>query len=201
MLRSSSSGVTTSNTLSIPFLLGTERFKGSHSMSGYHSFELCYLAAVYSNLLINKQPMNLYFKPKLGAFKDNVLRVMPDILPPGSVRIEQVWLNGDRYQDFDPLAGTVTLPSMQQQSLAQRPPWAGSPYPIQTTARELKVCVRLAPTGTLFDALLDLSDEVCQLVLYGDLSEVAAPAFKAHMEKIVAAQPRRVVLRLEDLQT
>jgi mannose/cellobiose epimerase-like protein (N-acyl-D-glucosamine 2-epimerase family)/anti-anti-sigma regulatory factor len=185
----------------IPFLLGTERFKGSHSMSGYHSFELCYLAAVYSNLLINKQPMNLYFKPQPGAFKDNVLRVMPDILPPGSVRIEQVWLNGDRYHDFDPLAGTVTLPSMQQQSLAQRPPWAGSPYPIPTKASELKVRVRLAPTGTLFDVQLDLSDEVCQLVLYGELSEVAAPAFKAHMEKIVDVQPRRVVLRVEDLRT
>ncbi len=186
----------------IPFLLGTERFKGSHSMSGYHSFELCYLAAVYCNLLINKQPMNLYFKPKAGAFKDNLLRVMPDILPPGSVRIEQVWLNGDRYQDFDPVAGTVTLPSMQQQqSLAQRPSWAGNPYLMPTMTRELKVRVRLAPTGTLFDALLDLSDEVGQLVLYGDLSEVAAPAFKAHMEKIVAAQPRRVVLRLEDLHT
>ncbi len=61
--------------------------------------------------------------------------------------------------------------------------------------------VRLAPTGTLFDAQLDMSDEACQLVLYGDLSEVAAPAFKAHMEKIVAVQPRRVVLRLEDLRT
>src|SRR5215472_6255822 len=184
-----------------PFLLGTERLKGSHSMSGYHSFELCYLAAVYSNLLINKRPMNLYFKPKPGSFKDNLLRVMPDILPPGSVRIEQVWLNGDRYQDFDPVAGTVTLPSMQQQSLAQRPPWAGNPSLMPTTTSELKVCVRLAPTGTLFDAQLDLSDEVGQLVLYGDLSEVAAPAFKAHMEKIVAAQPRRVVLRMEDLQT
>src|SRR6195256_3236877 len=27
----------------MPYLLGTERFKGSHSMSGYHSTELCYL--------------------------------------------------------------------------------------------------------------------------------------------------------------
>ena len=36
----------------IPFLLGTERQKGSHSMSGYHSFELCYLAATYTNLLV-----------------------------------------------------------------------------------------------------------------------------------------------------
>ena len=53
----------------IPYLLGTERLKGSHSMSGYHSFELCYLAAVYTNLLITKQPMDLYFKPKPGALQ------------------------------------------------------------------------------------------------------------------------------------
>ena len=44
-------------------------YKGSHSMSGYHSFELCYLAAVYTNLLVTKQPMDLHFKPKPGAFE------------------------------------------------------------------------------------------------------------------------------------
>ena len=32
----------------IPYLLGTERQKGSHSMAGYHSFELAYLATVYT---------------------------------------------------------------------------------------------------------------------------------------------------------
>ena len=72
-----------------PYLLGTERLKGSHSMSGYHSFELCYLAAVYTNLLITKQPLDLYFKPQPGGFKDNILRVAPDILPPGSIKIER----------------------------------------------------------------------------------------------------------------
>ena len=71
----------------LPYLLGTERFKGSHSMSAYHSMELCYLSAVYTNLLITKQPMDFYFKPKPGGFPDNILRVSPDILPPGSIRI------------------------------------------------------------------------------------------------------------------
>ena len=47
----------------IPYLMGTERLKGSHSMSGYHSTELCYLSAVYSNLLVTKQPLDLHFKP------------------------------------------------------------------------------------------------------------------------------------------
>ena len=67
----------------IPYLMGTERFKGSHSMSGYHSFELCYLAQTYTNLLITKEPLDLYFKPYPGGFKDNILRVSPDILPAG----------------------------------------------------------------------------------------------------------------------
>ena len=85
----------------IPYLMGTERFKGSHSMSGYHSFELCYLAQVYTNLLITKQPLDLYFKPLPGAFKDNILRVAPDILPPGRVRLGEVGIDGEPYTDFD----------------------------------------------------------------------------------------------------
>ena len=54
----------------LPYLLGTERLKGSHSMSGYHSFELAYLATVYTNLLITKEPMDLYFSPLPGNLKD-----------------------------------------------------------------------------------------------------------------------------------
>ena len=71
----------------VPYLMGTERLKGSHSMSGYHSFELCYLAQVYTNLLIAGHPLDLHFKPMPGAFAENLLRVAPDILPPGRVRL------------------------------------------------------------------------------------------------------------------
>jgi mannose/cellobiose epimerase-like protein (N-acyl-D-glucosamine 2-epimerase family) len=95
----------------VPYLLGTERYKGSHSMSGYHSFELCYLATTYTNLLVTGQPMDLYFKPKPGGFKNNLLRVSPDILPPGRVRIDQVWADGEPYHDFEAGALTVRLPS------------------------------------------------------------------------------------------
>ena len=94
----------------VPFMMGTERFKGSHSMSGYHSFELCYLAQVYTNLLITEQPLELYFKPMPEGFKDHVLRVAPDILPPGRVRLEKVWIDGEPYADFDAARMTVNLP-------------------------------------------------------------------------------------------
>jgi mannose/cellobiose epimerase-like protein (N-acyl-D-glucosamine 2-epimerase family) len=94
----------------MPYLLGTERFKGSHSMSMYHSSELCYLSAIYNNLLIFKKPMDFYFKPLPGGFKDGLLRVSPDLLPKGAVRIAQVEIDGEAYLDFDAEALTVKLP-------------------------------------------------------------------------------------------
>jgi mannose/cellobiose epimerase-like protein (N-acyl-D-glucosamine 2-epimerase family) len=94
----------------IPFLMGTERYKGSHSMSGYHSFELGYLAQVYTNLLITRQPLDLYFKPQPGAFPNNLLRVAPDILPPGRVVLREVWIDDQPYTRFDAQAMTVSLP-------------------------------------------------------------------------------------------
>jgi mannose/cellobiose epimerase-like protein (N-acyl-D-glucosamine 2-epimerase family) len=94
----------------IPYLMGTERFKGSHSMSGYHSTELCYLAATYINLLITKQPLELYFKPYPNGFRRNILRVSPDILPPGSIRLSEVWANGEKYAHFDADGLTVRIP-------------------------------------------------------------------------------------------
>ncbi|MBC7645591.1 MAG: AGE family epimerase/isomerase [Pseudopedobacter sp.] len=94
----------------MPYLLGTERFKGSHSMSMYHSSELCYLSAIYNNLLIFKKPMDFYFKPLPGGFEDNILRVSPDILPQGAVRISSVEIDGEAYTNFDADGLTVKLP-------------------------------------------------------------------------------------------
>ncbi|MCC5625204.1 AGE family epimerase/isomerase, partial [Nostoc sp. CHAB 5715] len=100
----------------IPYLVsGNERRKGSHSMSAYHSTELCYLAAVYTNLLIHKHPMNFYFKPLPGAFPDRLLRVSPDILPPGSIKIGACEINGETYTKFDAENLTVELPEISEQ--------------------------------------------------------------------------------------
>lgn len=188
----------------IPYLVGTERLKGSHSMSGYHSFELCYLAAVYTNLLITKQPMNFYFKPQPDAFKDNILRVQPDILPPGSVQLEQVWINDEPYDNFDPVAMTITLPDMPvRQLFHSRPSWVGGlgPETAVSSPRELKIRARVIPANLAFDAVLDIVDNVAQLVLTGKLDDTASPVFQAQLDKIIAAQPKRIILRLERLET
>jgi mannose/cellobiose epimerase-like protein (N-acyl-D-glucosamine 2-epimerase family) len=107
----------------LPYLLGTERFKGSHSMSMYHSAELCFLAATYTNLLVTGEPLDLWFKPLPTA--DRVLRVAPDLLPAGRVRLAEVEVDGKPHEVFDPAAMTVTLP---------------------VTTERLTVRVRLVPT-------------------------------------------------------
>ncbi|MBT2454454.1 AGE family epimerase/isomerase [Streptomyces sp. ISL-86] len=100
------------NTLAsgLPYLLGVERLKGSHSMSMYHSAELCYLAAVYNNLLVNGKAMDFWFRPDPALVEDRLLRVSPDLLPAGSVRIESVEIDGERHTDYDSGALTVRLP-------------------------------------------------------------------------------------------
>lgn len=135
-----------------PYALGTERGKGSHSMAGYHSFELCYLAAIYTNLLVHMEPMDFHFRPKSGGFKDGVLRVQPDILPEGSVRIDGVWIDGNPYEDFDAHGLTVKLPAGYD---------------------DIRVRVRLAPNSVRFDAdLLGVTDGIGQVALVGNLTSL-----------------------------
>ena len=99
----------------MPYLLGTERFKGSHSMSAYHSTELCLLSAVYTNLLITKEPTYFYFKPYPNGFKDNKLFVSPDILPKDSVYISECFIDDEPYTDFDAEGLLVNLPKTDKQ--------------------------------------------------------------------------------------
>lgn len=95
----------------IPYLMGDERLKGSHAMSMYHKAELCYLAEVYTQLLVHREPLDLWFRPRHDAdFPQNTLRVAPDVLPAGRVRLDKVTVDGSPYTDFDADSLTVGLP-------------------------------------------------------------------------------------------
>ena len=59
--------------------------------------------------------MDFYFKPQPGAFPRNILRVSPDILPEGSIRLGEVWINDDPYTNFDAEKLTVKLPDTKEQ--------------------------------------------------------------------------------------
>jgi mannose/cellobiose epimerase-like protein (N-acyl-D-glucosamine 2-epimerase family) len=99
----------------VPYLMGTERFKGSHSMSAYHSTELCFLSTVYIDLLVKKRPLTLHFKPYPTAFAERRLHVSPDILPAGSVRITDCFVDDSPYSDFDAEQLFVNLPASDRQ--------------------------------------------------------------------------------------
>jgi mannose/cellobiose epimerase-like protein (N-acyl-D-glucosamine 2-epimerase family)/anti-anti-sigma regulatory factor len=190
----------------IPYLVGTERLKGSHSMSGYHSFELCYLAAVYTNLLLTKQPMEFYFKPKPGALKDNILRVAPDLLPPGSVRIDAVWVNGERYADFDPEEMTVKLPEPAAPSAEPHPlairlgTSTGSDVPAREP-EDLEVRVRIVPSALPFDIDVEITGAGAQLTLEGTLDDTAAMPLRVELKRVSAAHPKQVALELSGLHS
>ncbi len=166
----------------LPYLLGTERFKGSHSMSGYHSFELAYLAAVYSNLLITKQHLDLYFKPYPNGFAGNILRVAPDILPVGSVKIDKVWIDGKPYDDFDAAALTVKLP---------------------VTNDRVKVQVRLAPTSSVehFWMTVDRDGDIARVTLSGELDHLAVHGFRKACAEVAANNPKKVAFVMKDLKS
>jgi hypothetical protein len=83
-------------------------------MSGYHSTELCYLAQVYTNLLITKHSLDLYFNPLPDGFKRRILRVAPDILPKGTIRISEVWIDSQPYKNFDAESLEVKLPEAKE---------------------------------------------------------------------------------------
>ncbi len=166
------SGAIYFNTLAngVPYLLGTEREKGSHSMSGYHSFELCYLASVYSNLLITKQGMDFYFKPNPNDLKGRILRVAPDLLPKGSIKIESVTIDGEAYSNFDSEGLTVTLPD---------------------TNERVKVCVRIVPTTGLshFSAVTSFEgDRSAVITISGDLDSRAVHHFRKELTKVYSSK-------------
>ena len=56
----------------------------------------------------------MYFKPYPNSFKDNILRVSPDLLPPGSIFIEDCHIDGEPYKNFDPKGLTVKLPDTKE---------------------------------------------------------------------------------------
>lgn len=91
----------------LPIIQGAYGQKGGHSISGYHAFELNFLAHLYtrSYVIADKNDDNgfcLYFK--LSPHRDQTsINVLPDFFPPGLVRVASVRINGvDRSEDLVP---------------------------------------------------------------------------------------------------
>ncbi|MGK3986309.1 hypothetical protein WME99_24900 [Sorangium sp. So ce136] len=85
------------NESGLPITQGEYGLRGGHSdASGYHTFELSYMAHVYNRSHVGdgeeQRALCLYFKPdhRSGLTSINVL---PDFLPPGQLEISQIFID------------------------------------------------------------------------------------------------------------
>ncbi len=87
----------------IPIIEGGYGNKGGHAISGYHAFELNFLAHIYVRCALaalgTKEEITfcLYFRP------NNIrsINVLPDFMSPGMLQIEEIRINGVPRLSFD----------------------------------------------------------------------------------------------------
>ncbi|MCX3058689.1 AGE family epimerase/isomerase [Streptomyces beihaiensis] len=162
----------------VPYLLGTERLKGSHAMAGYHALELCYLAAVYTGLLISNDSLTLHFRPRPDDLPDRTLRVAPDLLPPGSVELARVWVDGREHHHFDAKQLTVRLPEGSE---------------------PVRVRVELEPARLRLRIRTEFDGETAHVRCDGVIDSAELTKFRRILSEVMAAGPQRVEFHLCEL--
>src|SRR5207237_9967816 len=115
-------------------------------------------------------------QPRADGFPDRIRRVSPDILPAGSIRIEQVWINGQPWTEFDADKLTVTLP----------PP-----------GEEVQVKVRVVSALETFESELQVSNGTASITISGKLDETVASTLERDLRRALEGNPQRLVLNAE----
>ncbi len=90
-----------------PVLNGSFADKGGHAISGYHAFELNYLAHVYTSNYVSQKPMCLHFKPQHNGVRS--INVLPDFMAPKAVKVSGIWVNGIEKNVADPYNYQILL--------------------------------------------------------------------------------------------
>jgi hypothetical protein len=87
-----------------PVIRDTYADKGGHSISGYHVFELAFLAQVYQRAYLPREKqehtgLTLHFLPSIHS-RLRSLNVLPDFLGGGQLKITEVLVDGvSRYRE------------------------------------------------------------------------------------------------------
>jgi mannose/cellobiose epimerase-like protein (N-acyl-D-glucosamine 2-epimerase family) len=95
----------------IPMLSSTYGDKGGHSISGYHAFELGYLAHVYQLAYLPRAKaehtvFSMHFRPAAGVESINVL---PDFLGPGALELSSIEVDGVPREGVDAQAMQIPV--------------------------------------------------------------------------------------------
>lgn len=97
----------------LPIVNGAFANKGQYAVAGYHSFELNYLAHVYTRVYVApasspEASFCLYFHPSANSgFRS--INVLPDFVKPGSIEIASISINGRHRANFDPSQFQIPL--------------------------------------------------------------------------------------------
>jgi len=100
----------------LPILDTSYGVRGGHSdASGYHCFELNYLAHIYNRTYVAPSlekkvdaTFCLYFRPDRDSGMRSI-NVLPDFVAPGSLRVKRIAVNGVARQHFDPNCFQIDL--------------------------------------------------------------------------------------------
>lgn len=92
----------------MPVIQGIYGQKGGHSISGYHAFELNYLAHIYIRTYVSKKPFCLYFKPNKNCRQRSV-NVLPDFFKPGTLEVSRISIDGTDQINVDPDSYQIQL--------------------------------------------------------------------------------------------
>lgn len=87
----------------LPIIEGSYGQKGGHAVSGYHAFELNYLAHLYTRAFVctgrdTDNNFCLYFKVHRNSDQTSI-NVLPDFVPPDRIEITKISMNGIDYTD------------------------------------------------------------------------------------------------------
>ena len=85
----------------LPIIQGDYGNRGGHAISGYHAFELNFLAHVYISAYVTKKPFCLYFKPDRKC-RQRSLNVLPDFFKPKSLEVSRISIDGTERTTIDP---------------------------------------------------------------------------------------------------
>jgi mannose/cellobiose epimerase-like protein (N-acyl-D-glucosamine 2-epimerase family) len=89
------------NDSGMPVIQGNYGNKGGHSISGYHAFELNYLAHIYTSIYVNQQPFCLYFKPNKNC-RQHSINVLPDFIKADTLEVSRVSIDGSERTTIQP---------------------------------------------------------------------------------------------------
>ena len=98
----------------MPVIQGSYGNKGSHAISGYHAFELNFLAHIYTCSYVTKEPFCLYFKPNKNC-RQRSINVLPDFVKANTLHVSRINIDGSEQSSIDPDNFRIELSDRQFQ--------------------------------------------------------------------------------------